>query len=539
MNDIQIIISGAAGDGTKATGYLIGKILNRCGYRIFIHEDYSSLIRGGHNFSVIRATRNNERCIREKTDFLLSLNEDSIEYHLGGLEEGTLIYNSDQIKDREGIGIPAETIAQEEGAIIMKSNALLGALCKVLGVDWDVIGDAFEGFPHSEKNLKVVRRTYDSQEKKHQIEKEKVASPMITGNEAVALGALEAGMQSYFAYPMTPSTSILHFLARLKEEYKIDVFQPENEIGVVNAALGCAFTGKRTMIGTSGGGFALMAEGISLAAMSETPLVVVDSQRAGPSSGVPTYNGQADLNFALSPGPGDFLSLLVAPGDAEEAFSFSNLAMNIAWKYQIPAVVLIDKDISESTFSFDENVIEGAEKWDEKKERNSKNYQRYQITEDGVSPLAYPGKKAVVKSGSYETDEYGVSTEDSEMIIKMQEKRMKKEDYIKEELSKKEAIKIYGEGDKILFCWGSTKGAAIAAGREAGYKVVQILVFKPFPVEKIREVVEGCKEVVVVESNSSGQAAEILKKYILVGRKILKYDGRPFSKEELIKKLKE
>ncbi len=534
MNDIQIIIGGAAGDGTKATGHLIGKILNRGGYKVFIHEDYSSLIRGGHNFSVIRGTKNGENCIRESADFLLALNEDSVDRHIG--KGGVLIYNSDQVKKRDGIGVPAETIAKEEGAVIMKSNALLGALCKIIGVSWELIGDVFEGFPHSEKNLKVVRRVYDSQEEKGKMKKTKESLSLITGNEAIALGALEAGMENYFAYPMTPSTSILHFLSKIKEAYKINVFQPENEIGVINAALGCAFTGKRTMVGTSGGGFALMTEGISLAAMSETPIVVVESQRAGPSSGTPTYNGQADLNFALNPGHGDFLNLVFAPGDAEEAFYFSNLAMNMSWKYQIPAILLVDKDISESTFSFDKNTLKGVKEWKEKKGRNSKGYHRYRITENGVSPLVYPGGKAVVKSNSYESDEYGISTEDPQMIKKMQEKRMRKERDIKEDL--KETIKIYGEGDKVLFCWGSTKGAAIAAGREAGYKVVQILVFNPFPEEKVREAVKGCKEVVVVEANSSGQAAEILKRYILVGRKILKYDGRPFAKEELIEELK-
>jgi len=535
MEDFQVLIGGRAGQGSKATGRLIAKVLNRYGYKIYIYEDYPSLIRGGHNFSLLRASRERKRSIKKKIDFLLALNEDTIEKHSEKLD-GELLFNSDKV-DCEGVGVPIETIAKKHGEKIMQNTALLGAFCKLVGVEKEILKEVISNMPKPEKNMAVAEEAYSKIESKCNLEKCGDPDPLITGNEALSLGALEAGLENYFAYPMTPSTSILHFLADLKQDHNIQVMQPENEIAVINAALGAAYAGKRSMVGTSGGGFALMAEGVSLAAVSETPIVIVESQRAGPASGVPTYNAQSDLKFVLSAGHGDFLRIVFTPGDAEEAFYLTNLAMNMTWKYQIPAIVLIDKDISESTFSFDRSTLEMAEYWEESKNGCGPDYQRYQDTDFGISPICYPGGEATVRATSYEHDEYGTTTEIPEKIVKMQDKRMKKETILKEEIDRLGLIKTFGESDKAIVTWGSSKMAAKEAGKKAGWKVIQIMSFAPFPEKAFREALEGVERVAVVEGNRIGQAAEIVERYVNVDQKILKYDGRPFYEEEIVEEL--
>ncbi len=535
MDDFQILIGGAAGQGSKAAGRLIAKALNRCGYKIYVYEDYPSLIKGGHNFSLIRASKEEKRSIRKKIDFLLALDKKTVEKHIEKLD-GELIYNSDKV-EAEGLAVPIETIAEKEGKEIMLNTALFSAFCKLIGISEEIVAEVVADLPSPEENLKVAKRAYGEIETKNKLKNEGERAPLLTGNEAIALGALEAGMENYFAYPMTPSTSILHFLAALEKDYNLQVMQPENEIAVINAALGASFTGKRSMVGTSGGGFALMTEGLSLAGISEIPIVIVESQRGGPASGVPTYNGQCDLKFVLGAGHGDFLRLVFAPGDAEESFYLSNLAMNMSWKYQIPAIVLIDKDVSESTFSFDESILEKGEYWGESKAINNSEYNRYEDNDYGISPLAYPGKEAIVRVTSYEHNEYGTTTEEPEEVVKMQDKRMKKESLLKEEIDRLEMVKVFGKGKRALVTWGSSKMAAIEAGKKTGSKVIQILSFDPFPEKKFKEALEGVEKVIVVEANRLGQAAEIIEKYVDVDQKILKYDGRPFYEEEIINQL--
>ena len=536
MEDFQILIGGEAGQGSKSTGQLIAKVLNRYGYKIFIYEDYPSLIRGGHNFSLIRASREEKRSIQKGLDFVLALNEQTVEKHAHKLDNGELLFNSDKV-DCDGVGVPIEAIAKEHGEKIMQNTALLGAFCKVIGVEESVLEEVVGEMPKAGQNLTVAKEAYKSVETKCEVERCGDPSPLITGNEALTLGALEAGLESYFAYPMTPSTSILHFLAELETEYGVQVIQPENEISVINMALGSAFAGKRSMVGTSGGGMALMGEGISLAAISETPIVIVNSQRAGPASGVPTYNGQADLKFTLNVGHGDILRFVLTPGDAEEAFYLTNLAMNLAWKYQVPATVLIDKDISESTFTFDQSVLEKAEYWEESKGGDGSDYNRYADNDFGISPLCYPGGKATVRATSYEHNEYGTTTEDPELINKMQDKRMKKKPLMEEEMERLEMVKTWGEGDVALVTWGSSKMAVKEAAKKADVKMVQVMCFAPFPENQFKTALEGVEKIVVVEGNRMGQAADVISKYVDVDQKILKYDGRPFYEEEILDQL--
>jgi len=546
-NEFSVLIGGAAGEGTRMTGQLIGKILNHFGWRIFVYEDYQSLITGGHNFSIIHASKEIISAPKKEIDYLIALNQDTILKHKKDLkEDGLIIYNSDQIKKEKGIGIPALSITNQfSGKPIMKNSALFGALAKVLGIDWQAVEDLLkrEFGEKAEINLKIARAGYEQSKTFQKIEKlHQTPLSLLTGNEAVALGALKAGLDVYLSYPMTPATPILHFLAGVRKDFKnVIVFQPENEIGVINIGLGSAYAGKRIMVGTSGGGFALMVEGLSLAAQSETPIVIVESQRPAPATGIPTYTAQGDLLFVLSAGHGDFKRFIVAPGDAQEAFYLTGLAMNIAWKYQMPAIVLLDKEISEDTFNFDEKIVDKIKIeepifWDKKGE-----YERYLDTKEGISPLAFPGEKGiVVKSTSYEHDEFGITTEEEEKIQKMQEKRLRKYENFKNEIETLEGIKVFGNknSDKAIIVFGSNKGVGIEVGKELNLKVIQILIFQPFPEEEVKRALSGVKKLISVETNATAQLAQVLRAHdVKVNDSILKYTGRPFFVEELKEKL--
>lgn len=280
-----------------------------------------------------------------------------------------------------------------------------------------------------------------------------------------------------------------------------------------------------------------MTEALSMAVQAETPVVIVESQRPGPASGVATYQAQGDLLFSLFAGHGDIVKFVIAPGDVNEAFYWTARAMNLAWKYQTPVIVLIDKELSESTYGFSEErpvKKEEGKMWDKKGE-----YKRYLDLKDGISPLAFPGIKGVVKATSYEHDEFGITTEDSKAIKKMQEKRMRKFELMKEEAEKMQSVNVFGESKTALVCFGSTKGAAREAAEKLGLKMVQPVILEPFPEEQMKKALKGSEKIICVENNASGQLAKILSCHgISVDEKILKYDGRPFFREELEEEIK-
>ena len=544
--DYSIIIGGAAGQGSRKAGLIIAKLFNNLGYNVFISEDYQSLIKGGHNFSVVRISESQHFSTREKADFLLALDANTIEQHEKSLEEkGCVVFNKDKIKREKGVGIASDTITKELGGLpIMSNTALIAGFSKAMGIEWKVLEDALRKELNKgiEKNLEIAKRAYEETKSVLTLEKIKAnPDPLLTGNEAIALGAVKAGLDIYYAYPMTPATSILHYLAEHEKDFNIITSQLENEIAVINSAIGSAFAGKRSMVGTSGGGFALMTEGISLAAMAETPVLIVNSQRSGPATGVPTYSSQADLLFTLNSGHGDFVRFIAAPGDANESCYWAGKLLNLAWKYQTPAILLVDKELSESTFEFDEKVLkeikkEKASLWSGKGE-----YMRYADSKSGISPMAFPGDKAVIKGTSYEHDEKGLSVEDSETIILMQEKRLRKFEEMRKEVDSLEAVKVYGnkKSKKAIIAWGSTKGVALEVATNLGLKFIQPLVLQPFPKKQFEKALKGVDKLILVECSASGQMAKLLNcNGIKVDKEILKYDMRPFTVEELEKKLK-
>jgi 2-oxoglutarate ferredoxin oxidoreductase subunit alpha len=310
-------------------------------------------------------------------------------------------------------------------------------------------------------------------------------------------------------------------------------------------AVGAASVGARSVVGTSGGGFALMEETVSLAGITETPLLIAISQRPGPATGVPTGTAQADLNMARNAGHGEFPRIVLAPGDVAESFELGGAALNLAWQFQTPVLFLLDKHVSESLVSADFSKIKIKINRGKLAVKVGASYDRYQITKDGVSPLAFAGApSARVKINSYEHDEHGLATEDLKMIVAMADKRLRKTAGIEHELKKYQPVKVYGDkkSTTVILFWGSTKGAVLEAMKYAKkpVKAVQVLVMEPFPTELLKRALKPAKKIIAIEANATGQLAQLAQEKcgVKISRTILRYDGRPFAVEELVRILR-
>ena len=542
--DYSILIGGAAGLGSRRAGLLIAKLFSSLGYYVFIYDDYQSLIRGGHSFSNLRISTSKKISSCSKIDFLIVLDKRTWIEHKSELKkQGTLIYNSDKLKvsRQRAIGIPAQTIIQDAGGKkIMENIALVAGFAKILGIEWKVLRELLtkEFSKSRDVNLQIAKKSFEQNKSLTKIKKiKRVNFPLLTGNEAIARGAMKAGLGLYFAYPMTPATGILHYLAGHSKDFKIKTIQLENELAVINAALGSAYAGTPSMVGTSGGGFALMTEALSLACQAEIPMVIINSQRAAPASGVPTYTAQADLSFALTAGHGDIVKFLVAPGDAEESCYWAGRLLSLSWEYQTPSILLVDKQISESTFSFDKSILGKIKQIKYLKGDTRNKYMRYKDTKNGISPLLFPGKKgAVVKANSYEHDEFGITIEDEISTQKMQDKRLRKYQEMEKAVEKMPAVKIYGnqKSSHAILVWGSTKGPAKEAAEDLNIKMIQPLVLQPFPAKQMKEALKGVRSLILIEGNALGQLGTVLSSYgVKINDKILKYNSRPFLAEEI------
>ncbi|MDD5772674.1 MAG: 2-oxoacid:acceptor oxidoreductase subunit alpha [bacterium] len=553
MKEFSLLIGGKAGDGIDRASLILARILGRLGYNIYIYRDYPSLIRGGHTFSIIRASESKILTHANMVDCVLALNQETLDLHKSRLKQNSfLIYDSELVKI-DGLtfggrknGIPFEKFVKEEKAdAIIRNSGIIGSFCKSAEIGWDIVEDVFKKNIKKELdiNLKVALKGYDSIDQFLKLDlKGQKNLPVFTGNEAISFGLIRAGLKAYIAYPMTPTSNILHFLAGISEKFGLKVLHPESEIGVMLMAEGFAYAGEKVAVGTSGGGFCLMTEGFTFAGMAELPVVVILGQRTGPSTGLPTYTGQTELHFALNAGQGEFTRLVIAPGDAEEAYFWSAVCLNLVWKYQLPGILLVDKTLCEGTYSFDIDLTEDIKKcepvlWDRKTK-----YKRYLNTDSGISPLAFPSDKdAVVKINSYEHDESGITIEDPETTKNMCEKRLSKGIFLKKELSEYKPVRVYGNINSSvgIICWGSNKGVCIEAGQSQGLKVIHPIVLSPFPAEEFKSAISGLKKIVCVENNATGQLIKLLKYYGFdVNEKILKYDGRPFSIDELQEELK-
>lgn len=537
--DMNIIIGGKAGAGIKEAGRMLAGVLSNLGYYTFTYVDYPSLIRGGHNFVTVRFSERPVFSTDRKADIIVATDGRSIKAHLEDAKEDTLWI----INEKEVLQGALKAPFKEVAPGFFKSSSVLGVVLKLLGIPLEKGLPFILSLPQREKNEAIYREAYSSVPQKFEVKDlGKKAGEILTGNECIAIGAVDGGLDFYIAYPMTPASPVLHYLAKKKKEFGIKVIHPENEIGAINMAVGVAFAGKRAMVGTSGGGFALMTETLSLIGMSETPVVIYEAQRAGPSTGVPTYTAQADLLFVLFAGHGDFPRVVVAPGYADEAYRLTRDSLNIAWKFQVPVLILGDKHLGESYFtvSFErEKIMEEPKLW-----KGNGEYKRYEITEDGISPLAFPGTEGVVVKGtSYEHDERGITVEDAVSVKRMQEKRLRKWEILREYiLSREDALIVSGDinSKKALITWGSNAGVVEEVGKELGFKVLRPLFLDPFPEDKLRKELEGAEFIVSLECSASGQFEKLLNMYGMRShRNLKKYDGRPFFRDELSELLRE
>jgi len=540
-----ILVGGKAGQGIGMTSALLGKIFARGGFYVFNYRDYPSLIRGGHNFNILSISDTPISSFEKKYDVIVALDQETIEKHKKGLKKGGFILGNKNLKNGKLVPLDLEKILSElDLPPIFGNNILMGYLASFFGFPFSLILKVTkrEFGKKSEIVAKSIKEAYKidiAQKEKLNIKEKK--RYFLSGNEAVALGAVAGGLDIYFAYPMTPATPVLHYLARRQVEDNILVFQPENEISAINAALGASFAGAKTMVGTSGGGFALMAEACSLQGTSEVPLVVYLAQRMGPSTGVPTYTAQGDLKFALDVGHGEFPRVVVAPGDAEESFLRTMEAFYLSQKYGVLTIILGDKHLGESDFTFDEFEKPSIKIKDFLVRKPSQSYKSYKITKTGISPRAVPGDGQVVRATGYEHDEEGITTEEEGEISSMIEKRKRKEKFLEKEIKELVPIKVYGKGENLIVGWGSTKGAILDSLKKLkNFRFLQVIYLKPFPKKEVEREVKKAKKVFLVENNSTGLLGRVIREEtgILIKNKVLKYDGRPFTPSEIIKKVK-
>jgi 2-oxoglutarate/2-oxoacid ferredoxin oxidoreductase subunit alpha len=540
--EISILIGGRAGDGISSAGQVVAHLLGHLGYSVYMYLDYPSRIKGGHNYAVVRAAGGPVGAVRNQVDFILALNQETVDRHKTRLSgQGVILYNTDSVTSPGGIGISVKTIlAGEQAPAVMGNSVFIGAFSKAAGISWEVTEHVLEKSIPKEtgKNLRVARRAYDVSEMRMNVmQLDRPILPVFTGNEAIGLGLIEGGLQFYFGYPMSPTSNLLHFLAGYSEEARIRVIQPESEIAVLLMALGCAYAGKKAAVGTSGGGFCLMTEGLGLAGIAELPALIILGQRAGPSTGLATYTAQADLHFALNAGQGEFPRLIVAPGDAEEAMSWAATGMDLAWKYQIPAIILSDKTICEGVYSLDPEKVFRNRVAQQPAADPAHPYYRYMITDSGISPMRSPPMKGgIIRANSHVHEPDGITTEEPGITRAMADKRNRKMGFLREEIEGMQPVNTGGkpDGTTALVCWGSNKGICNELGSRIGLRVIQPVVLWPFPVTSLSRAMNGVEQFFTIELNETGQIGRLLREFGYHEQgTILKYDGRPFTVEEL------
>jgi len=536
--DIQILIGGKAGQGVAKAAEVLGRAFVRKGYYVFNYREYPSLIKGGHNFNVLHVSDSPTYSHEfDGFDVVVAFDRETVDIHG---RNGSAIIALDTVYPGADVALPSQKL-KEIGAKYTNTY-LLAATWRYLGGDRETLIRTVEETLPGDVNRNLADLGYNSSRPSKNMERGPLNGAFfMTGNEAIGAGAIAAGIDLYIAYPMTPATPVLHYLAARQRAFDYAVLQLENEIAVVNAALGASYAGAMTMVGTSGGGFALMTEALSLQGMSEIPLVVYLAQRSAPSTGIPTYTGQGDLKFAVNAGHGEFPRVVVAPGDPKEAFERTVEAFYLAYKYRVLAILMGDKHLGESHYTVERPVPRvRPERFIV--ENPGQDYRNYRITENGVSPRAVPGTTDyAVRATSYEHDEDGHTTEDGEWAIKMNDKRWRKMRYLSEEVFEcLEPISVYGEGKNVIVSWGSTKGAILDALRKLqGWKFVQISYIVPFPAEQFREAVEDADRIVLVENNVTGLLGQIIAEQtgMVIDEKILRYDARPFTPSYILRRL--
>ncbi len=577
MKEVTLGIGGAAGDGLDKGGDTFAKTASRLGLYLYAYNSYQSVIRGGHIWLRVRVGEEKVYSHGDHLNLLIALNQDTLERHAREVEPGgAVLFNSDKLTlDSslfEGqvlpVPLPVRELLKPLGRTlpVMQNTVALGAAIFLLGLEFEMMAEVLaDTFQHKgqevvNQNVQVAKAGYNYAKEKfvplgYEWNFSRIRRPFITGNEAMALGAVNAGCKFYSAYPMTPASTILHWMVAHADRCGVVVKQCEDEIAVANMAVGAGLAGARSMCATSGGGFALMTEAIGQAGMIEAPVVFITVQRGGPSTGIPTKTEQADLNQALGASQGDFPRIIMAPADVTDAYYTAAEALNLADKYQLPVIILSDLLVSEHPETIERDglkpdlLIDRGQLVTEWPEANG-TYKRYAFTESGVSPRALPGtKNTLYIAPTDDHDEEGILISDEytspPVRRKVQEKRMKKLEGALRELPPPQ-LEGPKDADVTLVGWGSCKGVIREAAeilRSEGI-VTNQLHFKyllPFHTKEALEILNRCKRTVGVEVNYTGQFARHLRSEtgVSLNDMILKYDGEPFEPAFIVNRVKE
>jgi 2-oxoglutarate ferredoxin oxidoreductase subunit alpha len=542
----NLLIGGAAGQGIDTTVAILEKLIKRFGYSVFTYRDFMSRVRGGHNFMTIRFGTGEVLSHSHDLDGIIALDEATISIHRDELKEDGFILCDSNIntEDKRAIKLPMNNMAEELGNSKVSGVIAIGIILKLFGEKVDSVEEVLSDLldeKYIEINVQAINEGYKNVDNRYTKLKGNFEDWMIiSGSQALALGAIASGLRFYSAYPMSPSTPIMEYLALKGSEMGIVVEQAEDEIAAINMAIGASYAGARSMTGTSGGGFSLMVEAFGLAGITETPLVVVNVQRPGPATGLPTRTEQGDLKFMISASQGEFPRMIIAPRTHKDIFYQTIRAFDLAEKYQIPVVLLLDQYLGDSSGTVDPFDIRDL-KISEPLREYSGEYLRYQYTDSGISPRLIPGKShGLVLVDSDEHDESGKMIESAEVRIKMVDKRMKKIEMLKEELLEPDFIGNESF-DTLLIGWGSMYGPlteALSLLNSGESKEYAALVFGdvfPLPEKSFREKAEKAKEIINVEQNATGQLAGLVREYtgIACSRSVLKYDGRQITGKEI------
>jgi len=564
--DLSVWVGGAAGDGIAASGESFAKACSRAGYHVFAYNSYQSVIRGGHVCMHIRVGQHKVWSQGGHLHYLIALNQDTAERYGKRIKPGgILLYNADkfQIKPEEiahGVQAVAIPVMALVGNQLMQNVALMGGLFALIGLDPSqfkgLIKERFarKGDEVVQANLAAFDKAADYVRAHAKPDVIRIGTSdgkrrlLASGNALIGFGALAAGCRFYSAYPMTPASSLLHWLVKYGPKAGMVVKQAEDEIAVLNMAIGAAHVGVRAMCGTSGGGFALMTEAVGEAAMTETPVVVVEVQRGGPSTGLPTKTEQADLFQVLGASQGDFPKLILAPRTLTECYEMTVDALNLAERYQLPVLIISDLYLAERNETLDGLAVNHVkiDRGQLVTQADGEGYRRFLATPTGVSPRALPGTPGTVYvAATDEHDEDGVVISDvftnPPMRAKMMEKRMRKMQGVLREFPDP-AFEGPAAADLTLIGWGSTYQVLREAMEELNRRgmKVNLLVPKhlwPFKGDVVRALLERCTMTLAVEANYTGQFARFLRMEtgIAMQHHLHKYDGEPFELAQVLK----
>jgi 2-oxoglutarate ferredoxin oxidoreductase subunit alpha len=572
-NEIIVGIGGAAGDGGASTGDNLAQACARMGLHVYVYTSFQSLIRGGHSWIRLRISREKKHNVGDQVGAMIALNQDAMDRHLQELAPGSLcVYNGDKVKPGkapEGVQLcplPVSELAGRDALPIMQNTVALGALTGLLGLEFEALSSVFEHTfakkPQVVKlNVDAAKAGFDFAVKAYKpfptpLKKTDEKLAMVHGNNLLAMGAANAGCKVYCAYPMSPASGILHWMGAHGPSLGICVRQVEDEVGVANMTIGAAHMGVRAMCATSGGGFALMTESLGMAGIFETPVVMINVMRGGPSTGLPTKQEQGDLTQAVGASQGDFPRIIIAPLSAADCYDTMEEAFNLAEKYQCPVVVLSDLLLSEGRFTIETSYLDREFKIDRgemifEDDGKPKTYYRYKDTLSGISPRAIPGlPNHLYVSTTDEHDEDGVTLSDvyTDPVNrkKMVDKRTRKMEGVVDAYAKKLKLEGPENADVTLVTFGSTWGVAMEAMERLNREGIKtnLLSFKymvPFQEKEARALLGKAKKIVVVELNKSGQFARHLRAEtgITAHAHIRKYDGEPMEPKHVVAGMKE